>query len=121
MFLLFFILESNGLSTPLNQTLFFAKLVVAGHGTIYNTRIGDWFWRRPYPSRILFIATFSTRVIGTLIAVYGIFMTPIGWGWAGLMWAYAIGWFVVNDVSKMGALRILRRRGVTQPMPAPLS
>jgi H+-transporting ATPase len=112
-FLLFFILESNGLSTALIQALFFAKLVVAGHGTIYNTRIDDWFWRRPHPSRILFIATFSTRVIGTLIAVYGIFMTPIGWGWAGLMWAYAIGWFVVNDVVKMGTLRLLRRRGVT--------
>jgi H+-transporting ATPase len=111
-FLLFFILVKAGLSTTLIQSLFFAKLVVAGHGTIYNTRADDWFWRRPYPSRLLFGATFSTRIIGTLVAVYGVFMTPIGWGWAGLMWAYAIGWFVVNDVVKMGARRVLRRRGV---------
>jgi H+-transporting ATPase len=44
--------------------------------------------------------------------VYGIFMTPIGWGWAGLMWAYAIVWFMVNDVVKMGARRFLRKRGL---------
>jgi H+-transporting ATPase len=111
-FLLFFILVKAGLSTDFIQSLFFAKLVVAGHGTIYNTRVDDWFWHRPYPSRLLFGATFSTRIVGTLIAVLGIFMTPIGWGWAGLMWAYAITWFVVNDVVKMGALRVLRRRGV---------
>lgn len=117
-FLLFFILANEGLPTALIQALFFAKLVVAGHGTIYNTRIDDWFWRRPYPSRILFVATFSTRVIGTLIAVYGIFMTPIGWGWAGLMWAYAIVWFLLNDLIKMGTLRILRRRGVIHALPA---
>ncbi|MGD2059938.1 MAG: plasma-membrane proton-efflux P-type ATPase [Acidimicrobiia bacterium] len=118
-FLLFFILVSNGLSTALIQSLFFAKLVVAGHGTIYNTRIDTWFWHRPYPSKILFIATFSTRIVGTLIAVYGIFMTPIGWGWAGLMWAYAIAWFVVNDVVKMGTWRVLRRRGVIHPASTP--
>jgi H+-transporting ATPase len=111
-FLLFFILVKAGLSTDLIQSLFFAKLVVAGHGTIYNTRIGDWFWRKPYPSRLLFGATFATRIIGTLLAVYGIFMTPIGWGWAGLMWAYAIVWFMVNDVVKMGARRFLRKRGL---------
>lgn len=121
-FLLFFILVQAGLDTPLIQSLFFAKLVVAGHGTIYNTRVGDWFWRRPHPSRILFLATFSTRIIGTLIVVYGVFMTPIGWGWAGLMWAYALVWFVINDVVKMMALRVLRRRNVLktaeQPGPA---
>ena len=111
-FLLFFILVKAGLSTDLIQSLFFAKLVVAGHGTIYNTRIGDWFWRKPYPSRLLFGATFATRIIGTLLAVYGVFMTPIGWGWAGLMWAYAIVWFMVNDVVKMGARRFLRKRGL---------
>ncbi|MGB8360329.1 MAG: plasma-membrane proton-efflux P-type ATPase [Acidimicrobiia bacterium] len=111
-FLLFFILVKAGLSTDLIQSLFFAKLVVAGHGTIYNTRIDDWFWRKPHPSRLLFGATFATRIIGTLLAVYGIFMTPIGWGWAGLMWAYAIVWFMVNDVVKMGARRFLRKRGV---------
>ena len=109
-FLLFFILMQMKLSTALIQSLFFAKLVIAGHGTIYNTRIDDWFWKKPYPSWTLFGATFSTRVIGTLFAVYGWFMTPIGWGPALLMWAYALAWFVFNDVVKMATYKWLRSR-----------
>ncbi|HCU24294.1 MAG TPA: metal-transporting ATPase, partial [Deltaproteobacteria bacterium] len=111
-FLLFYILVEWHLPTALIQSMFFAKLTVAGHGTIYNTRIDDWFWKKPYPSRLLFSATFSTRILGTLIAVYGIFITPIGWTYALAMWAYALAWFLFNDVVKMGTYRILRRRGM---------
>jgi len=93
------------------QAIFFAKMVIAGHGTIYNTRIDDWFWKRPWPSWILFGATFSTRVIGTIIAVYGFgLMTPIGWEWAAFMWAYAMIWFVFNDAVKVGVLRYYRKK-----------
>jgi len=109
-FLLFFIFMQLKLSTALIQSLFFAKLVIAGHGTIYNTRIDDWFWKKPYPSWTLFGATFSTRILGTLFAVYGWFMVPIGWKLALLMWAYALVWFVFNDVVKMATYRWLRSR-----------
>ncbi|SMC09687.1 plasma-membrane proton-efflux P-type ATPase [Nitratiruptor tergarcus] len=92
------------------QSIFFAKMVIAGHGTIYNTRIDDWFFKRPWPSWILFGATFSTRVIGTIIAVYGFgLMMPIGWDWGLFMWAYALTWFVFNDAVKMAVLRYYRR------------
>ncbi|HEB95602.1 MAG TPA: HAD family hydrolase [Sedimenticola thiotaurini] len=111
-FLLFFILMELKFSTEMIQSLMFAKLVIAGHGTIYNTRIDDWFWKRPYPSWILFTATFSTRVAGTLIAVYGFLITPIGWTYALYMWAYALVWFVFNDAIKMLTYRNLRRRGL---------
>ncbi len=102
------------------QTIFFLKLVVAGHGTIYNTRTYDrWFWSRPYPSAILFGATFSTRVLGTLIGVYGWFfgpvMTPAGWAWGLGIWAYSLFWFVFNDVVKVKVYRYLERRGVVEP------
>ncbi len=109
-FLLFFIMMQLHLPRPLIQSLFFAKLVIAGHGTIYNTRIDDWFWKKPYPSWILFGATFSTRVIGTLFAVYGWFMEPIGWKLGLLMWAYALTWFVFNDAVKMLTYKWLRSR-----------
>ncbi|HFD80505.1 MAG TPA: HAD family hydrolase [Gammaproteobacteria bacterium] len=111
-FTLFFILEELHFSTDMIQSMMFAKLVIAGHGTIYNTRIDDWFWRRPYPSWILFGATFSTRVLGTLIAVYGFLITPIGWTYALYMWAYALVWFVFNDWIKMLTYRLLRKRGL---------
>ena len=111
-FLLFFILVELKFSNEMIQSLMFAKLVVAGHGTIYNTRIDDWFWKRPYPSWLLFWATFSTRVLGTLIAVYGLFIPAIGWTYAAYMWGYALAWFVFNDVIKMFTYRVLRKRGL---------
>ena len=111
-FTLFWILISY-MHLPLDfvQSVFFAKLVIAGHGTIYNTRIDDWFWKRPWPSWTLFGATFSSRVAGTIIAVYGFgLMEPIGWEWALLMWAYALTWFVFNDAVKMGVLKYYRKK-----------
>ena len=111
-FMLFWILISL-MHLPLDfvQSAFFAKLVIAGHGTIYNTRIDDWFWKRPWPSWTLFNATFLSRVAGTVIAVYGFdLMEPIGWEWAAWMWAYALVWFVFNDAVKMAVLRYYRRR-----------
>jgi len=111
-FMLFWILISL-MHLPLDfvQSVFFAKLVIAGHGTIYNTRIDDWFWKRPWPSWTLFGATFSSRVAGTIIAVYGFgLMEPIGWEWGMWMWAYALTWFVFNDAVKMGVLRYYRKK-----------
>ncbi len=111
-FLLFFILIQLNFSNEMIQSLMFAKLVIAGHGTIYNTRIDDWFWKKPYPSQLLFWATFSTRILGTLIAVYGFLIPPIGWTSAAYMWGYALAWFVFNDAIKMLTYRVLRRRGL---------
>jgi len=93
------------------QSMFFAKLVIAGHGTIYNTRTDDWFFKKPFPSQTLFIATFSSRVLGTIIAVYGFnLIEPIGWEWAAYMWAYALVWFLFNDAVKVGVLKFYRKR-----------
>jgi len=58
----------------------------------------------------LFGATFSTEILGTPIAVYGILVTPIGWKYALWIWAYALAWFVFNDGVKMGAYRFLLQR-----------
>ena len=45
--------------------------------------------------------------MATLIAVYGLFMTPLGWGWAGFVWGYALVWFLVNDRVKLLAYRVI--------------
>jgi len=34
-------------------------------------------------------------------------MTPLGWKWAGFVWAYALGWFVINDQVKLIAYKVL--------------
>ena len=88
------------------QTLMYLKLSVAGHLTIFLTRTRGPFWSIR-PARILLIAVFGTQAIATLIAVFGLFMTPLGWGWAGFVWGYALIWFLVTDRVKLLAYRVL--------------
>jgi len=104
-FLLFFFLRERGFSDEIIQSLIFLKLIIAGHSTLYITRIDDWFWKRPWPSPLLFSATFGTEVLGTIIAVYGFFITAIGWEYALYIWLYALAEFLINDVIKMTAYR----------------
>ena len=87
------------------QTLMYLKLSVAGHLTIFLTRTRGPFWSIR-PARILWIAVLGTQTIATLIAVYGLFMAPLGWKWAGFVWAYALAWFLINDRVKLLAYRI---------------
>ncbi|NOX17204.1 MAG: plasma-membrane proton-efflux P-type ATPase [Chlorobi bacterium] len=101
-FLIFFLLETfTTLSQPMIQSIIFVKLIVAGHGTIYNTRTTDWFFKKPFPAPKLFWASMSTAALGTLIGVFGWYIPAIGWKWAGIVWAYAFSWFLVNDVVKV--------------------
>jgi H+-transporting ATPase len=88
------------------QTLMYLKLSVAGHLTIFLTRTRGRFWTIR-PARVLLLAVFGTQAVATLIAVYGVFMTPLGWGWALFVWVYALAWFLVNDQIKVLAYRIL--------------
>jgi H+-transporting ATPase len=86
------------------QTLMYLKLSVAGHLTIFLTRTRGPFWSIR-PARILLVAVLGTQMVATLIAVYGLFMTPLGWGWALFVWGYALVWFLVNDRVKLIAYR----------------
>lgn len=107
-FLLFFILEELQFSRDLIQAIIFLKLDVAGHSTIYVARTGrHHFWHRPFPSLKLFIPAFSTRILGTLVACYGLFMAPVGWKYTIYIWIYATAWFVCNDFLKVGVYRML--------------
>ena len=87
------------------QTLMYLKLSIAGHLTIFLTRTRGPFWSIR-PARILWIAVLGTQIIATLIAVYGLFMAPLGWKWAGFVWAYALIWALINDRVKLLAYRI---------------
>ena len=101
------------LSREMIQTVIYLKLSVSGHLTIFVTRTRGPFWSiRPAP--ILLGAVLGTQLVATLITVYGLFMAPIGWGWALLVWGYALVWFLVEDRVKLAAYRIfdLRQPGL---------
>jgi H+-transporting ATPase len=95
------------------QTLMYLMLSVAGHLTIFLTRTRGPFWSIR-PAWILCLAVLGTQAIATLIAVYGLFMTPLGWGWAGFVWGYALLWALLSDRVKLLAYRVF------DPTAAPL-
>jgi H+-transporting ATPase len=92
---------------PLIQTMMYLMLSVAGHLTIFQTRTrGPWWSTRP--SWILVGAVCGTQAGATLISVYGAgLVTPLGWHYAGLIWAYAIACFLATDPLKLLAYAIL--------------
>ncbi len=96
------------LGHPQLQTLMYLMLSVAGHLTIFLTRTRGPFWSIR-PARVLWMAVLGTQTLATLIAVYGLFMTPLGWGWAGIVWGYALVWFLVTDRVKLLGYRIFDR------------
>ncbi|OBK02621.1 plasma-membrane proton-efflux P-type ATPase [Mycolicibacterium conceptionense] len=91
------------------RTLIYLKLSVSGHLTVFVTRTNGPFWSRPAPSPVLLTAVIGTQLVATLIAVYGLLVQPIGWGLAGLVWAYSLLWFLVEDRVKLVSLRVLSR------------
>ncbi len=92
------------------QTLIFLKLLVAGHMTLYVTRVRGWFWQRPWPSWKLLVTLESTQVLGTLVAIFGWLVTPIAWWLALGVWAYALVWMFILSGIRVLAFRTLRPR-----------
>jgi H+-transporting ATPase len=99
-----------GFEQKLIQALIFLKLDVAGHSTLYVARSGEkHFWHKPWPAPILMWSTITTMIVGTAIAVFGLFMEPIGWMWAAIIWGYALAWFLFNDFLKVAVYRMLHK------------
>ena len=91
---------------PQIQTMMYLMLSVAGHLTIFQTRTrGPWWSIRP--ARILLLAVVGTQTAATLICIFGLLVTPLWWGWAALVWGYALAWFLVTDPVKLLAYRFL--------------
>ena len=95
------------------QPMMYLMLSVAGHLTIFLTRTRGPFWSIR-PARILWMAVLGTQIVATFIAVYGFLMPPLGWGWAGFVWGYALIWALLSDRVKLLAYRVF------DPTAAPL-
>jgi H+-transporting ATPase len=81
------------------------KLAVAGHLTIFVTRIRDNLWKRPYPGKVLFWSAVATKVLATFVVLFGIFVTSVSWELIGLIWVYALVWMFIADQAKVMFLK----------------
>lgn len=94
------------LSREAVQSFIFLKLAIAGHLTIFLTRTRGPFWSIK-PSAVMFWAAVVTKILATLVAVYGWYITPISWNLALLVWGYAIAAFLITDFLKVRIYKIL--------------
>lgn len=99
------------------QTLVYLNLSVGGHLTVFAARTRGPFWSIP-PAPILILAVVGTQIAATFIAVYGLFMTPLTWKWAALVWGYCVVAFLVQDRVKLFAYRFIHldRSDETAPL-----
>jgi H+-transporting ATPase len=74
------------LSPDVVRTLVYLNLSIGGHLTVIGTQIA-----------------------ATFIAVYGFLMSPLGWTYAGIVWGYCLGMFLLQDLVKLLAHRIFDR------------
>ncbi len=102
------------------RTLVFLKLAVAGHLTIFVTRTEDHLWSLR-PGDALLWSAVGTKLAATIVAVTGIpgAVAPIPVWLAGLLWAYALAWTLINDYAKVAFYRWWRGRRTTLPLSTP--
>lgn len=99
------------LSTGVLQSFIFLKLAIAGHLTIFLTRTRGPFWSIK-PSPILLWSAIVTKILATLFAVYGWFISPISWQLALYVWGYAIVAFLITDFLKVRIYKLLDHSGI---------
>jgi H+-transporting ATPase len=91
------------------QSFIFLKLVVAGHLTMFATRLEKPWWTKR-PSAILFTAVIGTDIAATFVVMFGWLVTPIGLYPTLLVWAFAIAGFLVEDAVKVWFYKRLNKR-----------
>lgn len=106
-----FYIGTNVYSLPQDflQTLIYLKLSVAGHLTVFVARTRSFFWTQK-PSSKLVSAVVVTQIVATIIAAEGVFMTPIGWTNAILIWGYCFAWFIIEDLMKVFTYKMLEEK-----------
>jgi H+-transporting ATPase len=111
-FLIFYIGEHVlRLSRDLVQSFIFLKLAVAGHLTIFVSRTRGPFWSLK-PGAALFWSALVTKVLATLVVVFGWYVAPLNWHLALFVWAYSLTAFVITDFLKVLLYKVLDHKGI---------
>ena len=110
--LLYILMEWFHLSPGTIQSLIFLKLVVAGHLTMFATRVKGPFWSLR-PKGIFFWSIILTDIAATLFVISGWIMPAVSWELVGFVWLYALVAFVAEDILKMRFYRVLERMNLS--------
>jgi H+-transporting ATPase len=93
------------------QTLIFLKLTLAGYLDIFMGRTRSFFWSLR-PGGLLLWSGAASRLLATALAVFGIFMAPLAWQLALLVWGWALLELLITDPLKVLVYRVLDHTGI---------
>ncbi|CDG66084.1 putative membrane protein [Methanobacterium sp. MB1] len=88
--------------------MIFLKLVLAGHLTMFATRVKGPFWSLR-PKGIFFWSIILTDITATLFVISGIIMPIVSWELVAFIWLYALVAFIAGDILKIRFYRFLER------------
>jgi H+-transporting ATPase len=98
--ILFFLMMLFGVPLAIIQTMFFLKLTVSGHALIFVAHTKERWWKF-LPSKEVIIATLSTQVLATILALTGFLMPEkISWQAVVFVWLWALIWMQVSELMK---------------------
>jgi len=86
------------------QTLSFLGLVFSGLANVFLVRERSYFWSSR-PGGYLMLASGSDVVFVSLMAHFGILMTPIAWSYIGTLLVFTVAYMVLLDLIKVPLLR----------------
>jgi len=92
-----------------SQTALYLGISLAGHLTLLVTRTRRAFWSLA-PSAVLLGSIVIAQILATLVALFGVFMAPVTWQLALVIWIWSLAWFLVEDNVKLGMYVLLDRR-----------
>ncbi len=108
--LFFLALNVFHLSLPVVQTMFFLKLTVSGHMLIYVAHTKER-WFRFLPSKQVILATFTTQIIASLLAFFGILMPSISLGFIIFIWIWSFFWMQITELMKIVQEKLMPKLG----------
>lgn len=100
--LILFFIMTKILDLPWNtiQTIFFLKLTISGHALIFVAHTSKR-WYKFLPSKEVIIATVSTQIFATFLAISGFLMpAKISFSTALFVWLWAFLWMQISELMK---------------------
>lgn len=101
---------NNFVGRRLNAVVYL-QVSITGQLVIFSTRSRTFFFQGAPPSPWLMGAVALAQFVATFLVVYADWpftaISPIGWGWAGIIWVWSIIWFLPVDLWKIVTLWLL--------------
>lgn len=109
-FVMLLIGRHYNVSTSTLQGIIFLQLVVGGHLLLFLARTKGAFFKKPAPSKALFLSIIGTQILAVLLCGFGWLVPQLAWRWIGIVWLYNLVWMVILDVVKMIVFRMLEKK-----------